>query len=1094
MRFKTSLFILFLFSIPLVFSQNYHELTFKNFTKKDNLSDNTIRKMVLDERGFLWLGTENKINKFDGENFKQYGYSDSNNPGLICYDLLYTQENELFVLTENLVLIYNKAYDKLEKFHLPQLNIHQCHSGIRQAKDGSLYFWGAKSYIERESKTGQWKEHLYSEFKGEFPKFVYRLFKKSENILWIGAHDGIYELNLSTKISTKILHTTARVYEFLMDHQKRIWITSQLGLFIYTNGQFHPVEKVFKKYPKELVQIDTRSVHQANDSTVYISTDTEGILVFKEEFQQQLLKTNKNNLPNNQVWSLTTDHHNNIFIGNYRGGLSIANAESKYILNIPNSSIAPHGFPAEHPISTFNTLNDSTLIVITDGSGAFTFNLNNNELWPIEGGKHHPKKMITLVKEESKIWMSTWNEGLYSYDIQQKEYHKLQPEEINAKEIPTNFLDIIKDHKGWIWGACLDNGLFLFHEKKKKHIHLSPQKLGMENLKGSYGFTKIFKIGQDEIWATLLNSIVIFKWDGDSVVMKKRIYSTQKDGAFELISCIKKTPNGILIASKKGILKIDPHTYQVEPFVSYSLIDSEIKNIEYLPQHNLYVFTSSLKIFIYHPEDKKVIVIDKNDGIAPGEFINNSMTQLDDGIVIGSTKGMYLISNRYFIHKPKTPHIYVQDFLIDFKNYLNLPQFSDYKSIENLSSLPILTSNNTYTLSIGDIAPVVKKKVMYEYKILGYQDKWIKIHGSNQITFNKLPYGQYELHIRGKYEKENYSKTIKYRLVFPPEYYQTWWFITLMVLFSISVLYTLFNLRTRTIKKRNKELEDRVKERTHFIEEQKDEILSQAESLQEQHDVISIQKLEMEESIEVSKRIQEEAMSNQDPIRHNFSNYAMHFQQRDAVGGDFFWTYESNTHVFLAIGDCTGHGVAGGMLTLIALNILNNVVTKSNDVSPGELMNHLNQGFRKTLHQEQKGTFGKDGLDISLIKMHKKTKLMQYSGAVNPIYVKHDNEIIKLKVNPISIGIRPRGRENIYETHEYQLVKGSFILGFSDGISDQFSTSYDDIQKFSTAQVVQTFNETNDCQRFIQQLKAKLEDWKKEEPQTDDMIALIVEI
>jgi serine phosphatase RsbU (regulator of sigma subunit) len=196
---------------------------------------------------------------------------------------------------------------------------------------------------------------------------------------------------------------------------------------------------------------------------------------------------------------------------------------------------------------------------------------------------------------------------------------------------------------------------------------------------------------------------------------------------------------------------------------------------------------------------------------------------------------------------------------------------------------------------------------------------------------------------------------------------------------------------------------------------------------------------EVTDSIRYAQRIQQSLLPPQELLDILLPNHFLLYMPKDIVSGDFFWTKKLNAaELFVAVADCTGHGVPGAMMSALSIQNLNELSSQTR--SPGELLTLLNSNLKNTLNQDQEG-FSKDGLDICLCKINLKERKIVYSGANRNLYVFNSAGIkTELKATKAGIGGHT-DMQQIYQETEINLEENDMIVMSTDGFADQFGGS-----------------------------------------------------
>jgi serine phosphatase RsbU (regulator of sigma subunit) len=236
------------------------------------------------------------------------------------------------------------------------------------------------------------------------------------------------------------------------------------------------------------------------------------------------------------------------------------------------------------------------------------------------------------------------------------------------------------------------------------------------------------------------------------------------------------------------------------------------------------------------------------------------------------------------------------------------------------------------------------------------------------------------------------------------------------------------------LKERERILEKKVEERTREIAKQKDKISELYK--------------DVTDSIKYAKRLQNSILPPVNQVKEALKNSFVLYLPKDIVSGDFYWMniLNKNELLFGAI-DCTGHGVPGAFMSLVAYNGLNQAVQEHNKVHPHEILKDLNQIAGESLNKDHSVDFVRDGMDLAVCKLNKKTLDLEYSGAKNPIYIIREKELMIYHADKISIGEDNLNHE--FTLNKIKLRKGDMIYLFTDGYVDQFGGEHGKKFKFA---------------------------------------------
>lgn len=206
--------------------------------------------------------------------------------------------------------------------------------------------------------------------------------------------------------------------------------------------------------------------------------------------------------------------------------------------------------------------------------------------------------------------------------------------------------------------------------------------------------------------------------------------------------------------------------------------------------------------------------------------------------------------------------------------------------------------------------------------------------------------------------------------------------------------------------------------------------------ISEQKAIVEHKQREVMDSIHYARKIQRALLKDEEHTSMHLPEHFIYYMPKDIVSGDFYWAMEKENNLYLAVGDCTGHGVPGAMLTMLGTAFLNEINSAAKLLSPAEILNELREKFLKELSTGVAANVSYDGMDISLIQLDLNTLNAKWAGANSPLWYVRNKELHSIKANPQPIGFY---FDHVpFTEHNVQLQKGDCIYLFSDGYADQF--------------------------------------------------------
>jgi serine phosphatase RsbU (regulator of sigma subunit) len=300
------------------------------------------------------------------------------------------------------------------------------------------------------------------------------------------------------------------------------------------------------------------------------------------------------------------------------------------------------------------------------------------------------------------------------------------------------------------------------------------------------------------------------------------------------------------------------------------------------------------------------------------------------------------------------------------------------------------------------------------------------------------------------------------------------------------------------IKQQNQELQLKQKEIATQNEElfqQQEEIIAQRDALQSAYQEIQRKNEDIVASITYARRIQKALLPSKEEIDAIFPQNFVLFRPRDIVSGDFYWCTEKYGRKFIAAADCTGHGIPGAFMSMIGVEMLNEIVVSKDIIEADKILNKLNLSIGKALRQDEGEN--KDGMDIALCIFHYQTQELEYAGAMNPIIYIQNNNLTEVKATKKGVGGH-QVQNTDFQGYQKQIISvqaPTMLYLFSDGFQDQFGGK--DGRKFMIKNLRQLFLEIHSkpVQEQRQILKDTITNWMGERhKQIDDILVIGVKL
>ncbi|GIV27687.1 MAG: hypothetical protein KatS3mg027_1501 [Bacteroidia bacterium] len=1037
-----------------------------NINAKNGLPTNAVNYVFKDSYGFYWIGTQLGLCKFDGYKVERVFNSKYDSLSLNCNNVFCISQykNYLILTCENGI----KFYDIIkQKIFVPKrlmdategVYIYEC-----LVRGKSIFVVSSKGLIEYHFEQDNifWYKIMNDENEDYEMSGDTRFFIDKNYFLLIDVNYGIRRIDTIRKIITseKIIENVSYRPVDVVHYGNNLYVLySKLGLI---RVDAKTLEKIDEPINPKVLKLETNDDFKSLviiKNKIYIATKNY-IYEYNPLFSTIQQLTYKDRSEKEQIRRMF-NYDDNLFIVTYFNGFYILPFSlQKVFYSVPpriNSLFS----------NTFAIYEYLPGKILVGGEGKLY--LYNYKTQKIEADFQDLFKNIMIIsicatRDPGQFFIGTYGNGLILFDILKK---KIQTIKNDKNPEARDYLSLYLDKNDTLWCGSVGEGMFKYHMKSKKWIKVEFFQnftINFITRKNNYYWVGTIENGAFQLDSNM-NVIEHFNTNNKSLP-HNCVYCIDEDSNYVYFA----TDNGLAMYDKKNKLS---KFYNESDGLSASTVLSVMKD----KNENLWVSTVKgiAKIVVpnaFKPNMNVLYNYTTLDGLVNYEFDQNAYCMLLNGyLVYGGTSGLDFINPTKFRSSFKNIPIFVTSFRKNGKEY-----FFDTATFLKRFFIVDWRQNNIQ-LEVTAISPLSSEKVLYKYKLSGYDDEYSEPTDIRYISYTGLPGGTYKLLILatnqdGEWNTEPYYIYVK---VIPPFWKTPWFVITASVIILGGIIGT-NQYRTYQIKKRNKELEQKVQERTKELADKNHEILS---------------------SIEYAKRIQQAILPDDKYIQKVLPNAFILYKPKDIVSGDFYWVYEvtpkdssQNRSIIIAAVDCTGHGVPGSLMSMIGNNLLNQIVIEKNITSPDKILYEMNKGVQMALKQGQSEIQTNDGMDASIVQIFQDGTLY-WAGAYRPIVIVRINGTVeKIEGDKYPLGGVQMDSNRQFTLHSFKLQKGDVFYIFSDGYADQFGG--DKGRKMMMKRFISILSEIHlkpiEEQKSI--LETYFENWKGQYDQIDDVLVI----
>ena len=461
----------------------------------------------------------------------------------------------------------------------------------------------------------------------------------------------------------------------------------------------------------------------------------------------------------------------------------------------------------------------------------------------------------------------------------------------------------------------------------------------------------------------------------------------------------------------------------------------------------------------YFPDTKRVFSYTERNGFPGIETKPNAVFKTPTGnLWFGTANGATQLSPEKLLTEELEPLTHIMEMQVN------------NDTCEMIPGMKLRYNERSIIFDYYSISLTNPDVVKYRVKLEGADQDWQPVTDQTRATYPALSPGKYKFMVIARNNQGVWnSKPVSFSFIIKPPFYLTWWFVLTMVAIIAILVVIYVKIREQNLINEKMILEEKVEERTA-------EVVQKSMEIEEKNRDITA-------SIRYAERIQRAML----PRENTFDETFVLFMPKDIVSGDFYWMYDNGDLQFIAVCDCTGHGVPGAFMSIIGHNSLNKIVREYGITRPSAILDQLNNEVLKALRQRNEETIN-DGMDMALIAFDKKKFSLDFAGAYNPLYIVRKGEVFVYRGDRFPIGMTTIGDKKNFSNQNVDIRPGDMIYMFSDGYADQFGAF--DGKKFRTGKVKKLLSEI--CDLSICEQKTRLQkeilDWKGDMDQVDDIL------
>ena len=938
----------------------------KLFNIEDGISQSRVTVVFVDSYGFIWVGTNDGLNRYDGYTFKTYRHQPFDSTSISNNYIRCIQEDNnhnIWVGTNDGLSCLNRETEKFKQYNHSESDS----STIRSQAVSALFFdndnvlWlKTESYLERFDQDSGFFIAYKHYYDPKTPGILNssNILEDINGFLWFGTKDGLFSFN---RESGAIKHyfndplnplslSNNQVRALYEDKNGVLWIASSEGL-----NKYDRIHKTFRQYsPNRNSGVSFFDIVEDKDGVFWI-TASNGLYLFNKRTSQfrfiEKLTLNKSDIKLSTLFSIAKDHSDILWVGGFKGLIKIDLKPKKFNLykSSDNSSLSLGG---DNISALYKDIYNKVWVGIwNQGIDILDRRKGNIEHYSSNAADNKYRipddKVRCFFEDKKNVWIGTSN-GVFIYHRQSGLFYDLNEylkgfgkDELKGRMV----FDIAGDRRSNIWFAT-DKGIYMYNSKSKMLQSFNQ----IYNNATSTNIDRVYALAvddKDHLWVGTNNGLIEYDIVGNIFYLfEKRQGQNGLPDRFINSLCVNRD-NNLWIGTPSGLIFYDRKKETMRTFTEK----------DGLPNNFIYAIVEDSSGFIWLSTNKGISRYSPNnniftnygisDGIQSFEFnLGAGYIAKDNEIFFGGINGF----NSFYPTKlPVNPH--VPDVKITYcssfdEDGVNKIYYGD--TLINIS----LPYHESLTIEYAALDFTFPENNRYKYSLQekGKNPAWISVGNNRSLTFSNLTQGEYVFRVLGSnndnvWNDEGAVVNIEVKAPF----WKARFAYFVYLIFGLSFMFYIIQFRTKSLRRSNKILRER-------------EIT--AKRVEIQRNLLVKRNKNIEDSLNYAQRIQKAMLPTPKTFKTILPDSFILHKPKDIVSGDFYWISKVKDNIFVAAVDCTGHGVPGAFMSVIGFELFRKIINMQHIYDPSRILHALNDNMEDIFGNPDDITL-RDGMDLA---------------------------------------------------------------------------------------------------------------------------------
>ncbi|WP_256011241.1 hybrid sensor histidine kinase/response regulator transcription factor [Desertivirga xinjiangensis] len=793
----------------------------------DGLSQNTIFSMHQDTKGFIWIGTEDGLNRYDGYEFKVFKNELNNKKSLANNQvnvIAETSGRTLLIGTTAGISIYNPQTEDFSNISIQASgkDVQSANFVTAIVPENDHLIWigtydGLKLYDLVQKKL------LNNNLVNTLSKSnIQVLYKDNADVLWIGLRNDLKCINLKTDkfvpvpslLQKTISANPGTIRVIKQDQKGNIWLGSeQSGLFYYNAANNSCINYRYEAGNMQSLPVNVvRDIFFNDDGHVWLAT-RKGLSILDPAIHKFTTYTHEKydpeSLSHRSVLKIMRDRDGSIWVGTFAGGLNIYNPVSLNFQNIGEQLGNRPGL--NNPVvSSILHEADGALWIGTEGGGLNFLNRSTGKYEFYNLKKNGPQSSENIVKSlardlKGNIWVGAFD-GLYYFNVKTKTFTDYTLKKDNDFRGRSQVYTVLAESTG-VWAGTNGGGLLYFDPVKglKSYVH---DPVNQNSISGN-NITSLVKDRLGNLWVGTLQGLCYL--DRKQNKFLRYVHEQRNPHSItnnSITSLFIDSSQRLWIGTRAGLNFLNAETKQFIPFSEKEgLANNVIRAINEDRMGNIWVSSNRGISRIQLAAGRRAAIIKNysiSDGLQSNQFLSGASYRMDNGeLLFGGINGITTFFPEKIRSNKRVPTVQFTDFLINSKRVPIGTKDSPQNIHINESRNITLAYNQAYiTFKFAALSYINSEKNQYAYKLKGFlNDDWHYVGNQRTATYTNLSAGTYEFLVKSANNDGlwNEAPARIFIRVLPP-WYKTWWAYACYLAVFCTLLYFFYYFSYKTAK------------------------------------------------------------------------------------------------------------------------------------------------------------------------------------------------------------------------------------------------------------------------------------------------------